>query len=115
MSGPDYQPRLPMKPLEDMLESSAYQAKTRADANQNRVTNRDIGKAINRNPGSVQRWRSNGIPFFTADIIAVHLGLHPAYIWKREYWEAYADVYDLHAGADVAGTHSLDAGTEVQV
>ena len=34
---------------------------------------------------TIQRWRVDGIPYTSADRVAVRLGIHPALIWTDWY------------------------------
>ena len=34
---------------------------------------------------TVQRWRAHGIPYWSADRVAIRLGLHPSLIWTDWY------------------------------
>ena len=34
---------------------------------------------------TIQRWRLNGIPYWSADRVAIRLGIHPALIWTNWY------------------------------
>ncbi len=46
----------------------------------------DIGKVasvLNMEPSNIYRWRQYGLTWFTADRIAVKMGLHPAEIWPQ--------------------------------
>ena len=36
---------------------------------------------------TVVRWRREGIPLYSADEIACKLGVHPAVIWKQDFYE----------------------------
>lgn len=50
-----------------------------------------IAEHLDINSRSLWRWSLDGIPFHTADAIAIGLGAHPSEIWGDDYWEA-----DLH-------------------
>ena len=32
---------------------------------------------------TIQRWKTTGIPYYSADKLAIKLGLHPANIWPQ--------------------------------
>ena len=32
---------------------------------------------------TIQRWKTNGIPLYSADRLAIRLGVHPANIWPQ--------------------------------
>jgi lambda repressor-like predicted transcriptional regulator len=34
---------------------------------------------------TIQRWRIDGIPYWSADRVAIRLGIHPALIWTDWY------------------------------
>jgi lambda repressor-like predicted transcriptional regulator len=34
---------------------------------------------------TIQRWRVDGIPYWSADRVAIRLGIHPALIWTDWY------------------------------
>ena len=46
---------------------------------------RDFALTLHVDVRNVDRWRRNGIPWWTADRLATHLGTHPALIWP-DHW-----------------------------
>lgn len=49
---------------------------------------RTIAEACGVTRGTVGRWRRHGINRNHADSVACRLGLHPAYIWGHDWWNA---------------------------
>lgn len=48
-------------------------------------TDAEISRRVNLSRHTVKKYRAEGIPIFTADEIAVSLGVHPCRIWAR-WW-----------------------------
>lgn len=38
---------------------------------------------------TIQRWTTTGIPYYSADRLAIRLGVHPAIIWPNWYTASY--------------------------
>ncbi len=47
----------------------------------------EISRHVNVSRESIKKYRADGVPVFTADEIAVGLGVHPCRIWRR-WWAA---------------------------
>jgi len=64
--------RLPIEPLEEFM-------------NADNVLH--MARMLKMNPANIHRWRrEGGIPVYKADQIACKtLGVHPAYIWRKEW------------------------------
>ena len=89
-------PRLSCDPIIAMMPDSDYQRGDGEGYAVNRVSNRDLERRTGIGYQQWQRWRtSGGIPFWKADAVAVKMGLHPAFIWRMEYWCAWADSAEL--------------------
>ena len=55
----------------------------------------DLGLAaqvLNIDRSQLYRWRHEGIPYFSADRLAIRLGYHPALIWEE--WWTITNSYD---------------------
>ena len=72
----------------DALE--AWWAKRNEQPFNNRMFSRQCGAF----PSAIYVWRrEGGIPIWTADVIAIRLGVHPAHIWPE--WFALARQEDM--------------------
>ena len=49
-------------------------------------------QVLNISPSELHRWRHQGIPYYTADRLAIRLGYHPALIWEE--WWTITNSYD---------------------
>jgi len=98
------------------MQSSDYQQSEEEGRTVNRVSNRDMEKATGVGYQQWQRWRTQGgIPFWQADRVAVKLGLHPAFIWRMDYWRAWHDSaeifeYELEASNEKQGMAGVAGG-----
>jgi hypothetical protein len=66
------QPRLPLEPL--VVAHGSVTA---------------LADALGRPRRQVSRWRSDGIPLFSADLVACALGRHPVEVWPE--WFALSE------------------------
>ena len=65
------QERLPLQPLYDFCEPESMS---------------HLARMLDIDTASVFKFRRNGIPLFRADRIACKkLGVHPGFIWKKEW------------------------------
>lgn len=64
--------RLPFEPLERLLSGSCAGA-----------TARTLGVDLRQ----IYRWRRQGVTWALADELAVRVGLHPAVVWGRDWWD----------------------------
>jgi len=52
---------------------------------------RDAAQLLGVNIGTVVKWRASEgsatVHYARADRIAIRLGVHPAYMWGREWWQ----------------------------
>ena len=70
--------RVPFRPLEDWLNARYRNPSTNADFQTGgELTATTIG--VTRQ--TLYRWRSNGIPWWSADAAAIHAGAHPVELW----------------------------------
>ena len=46
-------------------------------------TDAEISHRVGLSRDTVKKYRSEGVPIFTADEIAISLGVHPCRIWER--------------------------------
>ncbi len=79
---------IPPRPMMDWapLEALAIAALKHDDEP---ITDRAIARYLNVGSPTVVRGRANGgISPLRADVIAVHLGFHPALIWGDAWWHA---------------------------
>ena len=69
--GPDVSKNLPIGPLEQFIDADNVC---------------HMARILGIGTESIYRWRKNGISPYRADTIAVKtLGVHPAYIWRKEW------------------------------
>jgi hypothetical protein len=47
----------------------------------------EISRHVNVSRESIKKYRTDGVPLFVADEIAVGLGVHPCRVWRR-WWAA---------------------------
>ena len=52
---------------------------------------RDAAEMLGINIGTLMKWRASEgastVHYARADRIAIRLGVHPAYMWGREWWQ----------------------------
>jgi len=69
--GPKPQRRLPLQPLYDYCQPESMS---------------HLARMLNLDTATVFHFRRDGIPIFNADRIACKkLGVHPGFIWKKEW------------------------------
>jgi len=66
--------KLPFEPLRTMFVDGTSDAR--------------IAEAIDKHCSVINRWKRKGLPIYTADKIACHIGVHPSHIWGEEWWTA---------------------------
>lgn len=67
---------------------SFARAHVRGTAGGGVATDREIEEAAGLSPRTISQWRKAGaIPYAGADHAACGLGVHPAFIWRGEYFE----------------------------
>lgn len=65
---------------------------------------------IGVSPGAVKRWRESGrVPWTSADVAAVALGMHPMSIWPEEWMALDARIVD---GTDRRAVAAVDRALE---
>jgi hypothetical protein len=65
--------RLPAEPLFTMFNDD--------------LSYRQIGIQLGRTRRTLQEWKVKGIPFYEADKVACHIGVHPSHIWGEQWWQ----------------------------
>jgi|688.fasta_scaffold155037_8 hypothetical protein len=66
--------RLPAEPLFSMFNGELNDAQMAA--------------ALRLKRSRIGYWRKYGIPFYQADEVACHIGVHPSYIWGKQWWQS---------------------------
>ena len=81
-------PRLPFENLERYLIGSDELIKDSLNnPNEHLVCNAAIALRCGLTRQTIHRWRKEGIPFFSADRIAIQLHTHPLNIWPSFHAE----------------------------
>jgi hypothetical protein len=44
--------------------------------------------ALRLSRSCINKWRKHGIPFYQADEVACHIGVHPSHIWGKQWWQS---------------------------
>lgn len=65
-------------------------------------------QALNIAASELHRWRHQGIPYYTADRLAIRLGYHPALVWEE--WWTLTNSYDEETGETTSETHPTPRG-----
>lgn len=76
-------PRLPFGPVVDVLRrrvGASHQPDALGGVGADRIADR-----IGVTQRTVWRWVADGVPLWSADTIAVHLGYHPVELWPDLY------------------------------
>ena len=87
--------RLPVGPL--LERTGSHQVVRRSDGSAGGLAPvTTLARLVRVSPRTVHRWLDEGgVPFYTADIAAHHLGCHPFDVWGCEWWEASSEQDDL--------------------
>ena len=71
MNGPARQERMPFEPLQEFCNADSM---------------KHLSRILNIETATLYRFQRRGIPIFSADKIACKkLGVHPGFIWKKEW------------------------------
>jgi hypothetical protein len=66
--------RLPVQPLLTMFNAD--------------ISDSQIGISLRKSRRTIQEWKAKGVPFYEADRVACHIGVHPSHIWGEQWWQS---------------------------
>jgi hypothetical protein len=101
MPGPKRARRFLIEPLEDASGFGNVEhiqcGKARA------ATAGGLAEQLGVSQGTVQRWRSEGVPLWAADRAAIRLGVHPHSLWP-DFHHEHLDQEEHHESSDSVAT-----------